>query len=201
MRKRTYDTNVAFLDLLFNTLLCFAALFTLSFVMINPSRQNANTESKAEFIITVTWPHEQDNDVDVYVEDPGGHLVSFARREDGLMHLDRDDLGHRNDTIQTPDGPLEYNENREIVSIRGILPGEYIVNVHMYHKNSVEDCPVTIQLDKINPFKTAALKEVTLVIKEEEKTAFRFTVSQIGHVIDVNELPKDLAHANRAPPL
>ena len=74
MRKRTYDTNVAFLDLLFNTLLCFAALFTLSFVMINPSRQNANTESKAEFIITVTWPHEQDNDVDVYVEAPGGTL-------------------------------------------------------------------------------------------------------------------------------
>ena len=201
MRKRTYDTNVAFLDLLFNTLLCFAALFTLSFVMINPSRENANTESKAEFIITVTWPHEQDNDVDVYVEDPEGHLVSFSRREDGLMHLDRDDLGHRNDTIQTPDGPITYNENREIVSIRGILPGEYIVNVHMYHKNSVDDCPVTIQLDKINPFKTAALKEVTLVIKEEEKTAFRFTVSQNGDVIDVNELPKDLAHANRAPPL
>jgi len=201
MRKRTYDTNVAFLDLLFNTLLCFAALFTLSFVMINPSRENANTESKAEFIITITWPHEQDNDVDVYVEDPEGHLVSFNRREDGLMHLDRDDLGHRNDTIQTPDGPIAYNENREIVSIRGILPGEYIVNVHMYHKNSVENCPVTIQLDKINPFKTAALKEVTLVIKEEEKTAFRFTVNQNGDVIDVNELPKDLAHANRAPPL
>ena len=200
MRKRTYDTNVAFLDLLFNTLLCFAALFTLSFVMINPSRENANTESKAEFIITITWPHEQDNDVDVYVEDPEGHLVSFNRREDGLMHLDRDDLGHRNDTIQTPDGPITYNENREIVSIRGILPGEYIVNVHMYHKNSVEDCPVTIQLDKINPFKTVTIKEVTLVIKEEEKTAFRFTVSQNGDVIDVNELPKNLAHV-QGPPL
>ena len=88
MRKRTYDTNVAFLDLLFNTLLCFAALFTLSFVMINPSRQNANMESKAEFLIIVTWPHQQDNDVDVYIEDPEGHLVSFSRREDGLMHLD-----------------------------------------------------------------------------------------------------------------
>ena len=200
MRKRTYDTNVAFLDLLFNTLLCFAALFTLSFVMINPSRQNANTESKAEFIITVTWPYEQDNDVDVYVEDPGGHLVSFARREDGLMHLDRDDLGHRNDTIQTPDGPLEYNENREIVSIRGILPGEYIVNVHMYHKNSVEDCPVTIQLDKINPFKIVTTKTVVLKLKAYEKTAFRFTVNQNGDVIDVNELPKNLANVE-GPPL
>ena len=200
MRKRTYDTNVAFLDLLFNTLLCFAALFTLSFVMINPSRENANTESKAEFIITITWPHEQDNDVDVYVEDPEGHLVSFSRREDGLMHLDRDDLGHRNDTIQTPDGPITYNENREIVSIRGILPGEYIVNVHMYHKNSVEDCPVTIQLDKINPFKIVTTKTVVLKLKADEKTAFRFTVNQNGDVIDVNELPKNLANVE-GPPL
>ena len=114
MRKRTYDTNVAFLDLLFNTLLCFAALFTLSFVMINPSRQNANMESKAEFLIIVTWPHQQDNDVDVYIEDPEGHLVSFSRREDGLMHLDRDDLGHRNDIIQTPDGPIAYNETERL---------------------------------------------------------------------------------------
>jgi hypothetical protein len=201
MRKRAYHTNVAFLDLLFNTLLCFAALFALSFVMINPSRQNANMESKAEFIITVTWPHEQDNDVDVYIEDPEGHLVSFARREDGLMHLDRDDLGHRNDTIQTLDGPITYNENREIVSIRGILPGEYIVNVHMYHMNSEEPCPVTLQLDKINPYKTAALKEVILTVKAEEKTAFRFTVNQNGDVIDVNELPKNLAHVVRAPTL
>ena len=200
MRKRTYDTNVAFLDLLFNTLLCFAALFTLSFVMINPSRENANTQSKAEFIITVTWPHEQDNDVDVYVEDPEGHLVSFSRREDGLMHLDRDDLGHRNDTIQTPGGPITYNENREIVSIRGILPGEYIVNVHMYHKNSVEDCPVTIQLDKINPFKIVTAKTVVLKLKADEKTAFRFTVNQNGDVIDVNELPKNLANVE-GPPL
>jgi|TARA_Y100000310_G_scaffold166963_1_gene166684 hypothetical protein len=201
MKKRTYHTNVAFLDLLFNTLLCFAALFTLSFVMINPSRQNANTESKAEFIITVTWPYDQDNDVDVYIEDPKSHLVSFARREDGLMHLDRDDLGHSNDTIQTPDGPLEYKQNREVVSIRGILPGEYIVNVHMYHMNSVEPCPVTIQLDKINPFKIVTTKTVVLKIKADEKTAFRFTVNQNGDVIDVNELPKDLAHANRVPSL
>jgi hypothetical protein len=195
MRKRTYHTNVAFLDLLFNTLLCFAALFTLSFVLINPSNRTANTESKAEFIITVTWPEEHNNDVDTYVEDPNGHLVSFQRREDGLMHLDRDDLGHRNDTIMTLDGPITYNENREIVSIRGILPGEYIVNVHMYHMETTEPSTVTIQLEKINPFKTITIKTVDLTIKAEEKTAFRFTVSPNGEVIDLNELPKQIAHA------
>jgi len=191
--KRTYHTNLAFLDLLFNTLLCFAALFALSFVLINPSKQQANVDSKAEFIIIVSWPQEQDNDVDTYVEDPAENLVAFMRREDGLMHLDRDDLGHRNDSIMTLDGPVEYNENREIVTIRGILPGEYVVNVHMYHMTSKEPCSVTIQLDKINAFKTIAIKEVLLSAKGEEKTAFRFTVNKDGDVIDLNQLPKKLA--------
>ena len=201
MRKRTYHTNVAFLDLLFNTLLCFAALFTLSFVLINPSNKTANPESKAEFIITVTWPQEHDNDVDTYVEDPNGHLVSFSRREDGLMHLDRDDLGHRNDIIMTLDGPVMYKENREIVSIRGIVPGEYVVNVHMFHMTTTDPSPVIVQLEKINPFKTITIKTVTLTAKAEEKTAFRFTVSPNGEVIDLNELPKNLARVREPPTL
>jgi len=129
--KRNYHTNMAFLDLLFNTLLCFAALFVLSFILINPSKKENNIKAKADFMITVTWNKDLDDDVDTYVEDPVGNLVAFMRREEGLMHLDRDDLGHRNDTINTPNGPIEYKENREIVTLRGFVPGEYVVNVHM----------------------------------------------------------------------
>jgi hypothetical protein len=91
--KRNYHTSLSFLDLLFNTVLCFAALFALSFILINPSREDKNVEVKAEFIITVTWPNDLNNDVDTYVEDPQGRLVAFMRREEGLMHLDRDDVG------------------------------------------------------------------------------------------------------------
>ena len=54
--KRNYHTNLAFLDLLFNTLLAFAALFVLAIVLINPTKQENNTESKAEFMIIVEWP-------------------------------------------------------------------------------------------------------------------------------------------------
>ena len=61
--KRNYHTETAFLDLLFNTLLCFAALFSLSFVLINPSKQTKNVEAKADFIITVVWPADMDDDV------------------------------------------------------------------------------------------------------------------------------------------
>ena len=191
--KREYHTNLAFLDVLFNTLLCFAALFAMSFILINPSKKDNNVVEKGEFVIVMTWPKEMDNDVDIYVEDPEGNLVAFMRREEGLMHLDRDDLGQRNDTVQTQFGEIEYDENREIVTLRGIIPGEYVINVHMYMKREESLLtPVTIQLDKINPYSTVMIKRVTLGDSGEEKTAFRFTLNNDGDVVEINELQKTL---------
>ena len=192
--KRNYHTDLAFLDLLFNTLLCFAALFALSFILVNPSKQNKNVEAKADFIITVTWPADMDDDVDTYVEDPAGNLVAFMRREQGLMHLDRDDVGFRSDRIETAAGIVEFKENREIVTLRGTLAGEYVVNVHMYTKRSGEGpTPVAIRLEKLTPFKIAAVRELTLMANSDEKTAFRFVLNDNGEVVDVNHLEKSLA--------
>ena len=191
--KRNYHTNLAFLDLLFNTLLCFAALFALAFILINPDKENNNVESKAEFLVTVTWPEGMDNDVDMYVEDPVGHLAAFMRREDGLMHLDRDDLGQRNDTVNTPFGPVKVKGNKEIVTLRGIVPGEYVVNIHMYaEREKATQTSVTIQLEKLNPYRVITVKELILINTGDEKTAFRFTLDKTGKVIDVNQLSKSL---------
>ena len=198
--KRNYHTNLSFLDLLFNTLLCFAALFVLSFVLINPSKKKNNVKMKAEFMITVTWPSDLDDDVDVYVEDPAGNLVAFMRREEGLMRLDRDDLGRCNDIVNTPFGPIEHKDNREIVTLRGIISGEYVVNVHMYMKRSkAAEVPVTIQLDKINPYSTITIKEAVLKITGDEETAFRFVLDKDGKVTDVNILKKSLIQEQEVP--
>ena len=199
--KRNYHTNMAFLDLLFNTLLCFAALFSLAFVMINPSKKNKTVDAKAEFLITVTWPSDIDDDVDTYVEDPNGNLVAFNRREQGLMHLDRDDVGFSSDRLQTPFGIVEYKQNREMVSLRGIVPGEYVVNVHMYTKRSEEEkeTPVTILLEKINPYRVVTGSNVILKQKGDEKTAFRFVLNDEGEVTNINKLEKSLTSKNRRP--
>ena len=188
---RHYHAHLSFLDLLFNTLLCFAALFMLSFMLINPSKNENNVKSNADFIITVTWPAEVDNDVDTYVRDPQGNLVAFMRREEGLMHLDRDDLGKSNDTIQTPLGPVTHPENKEIVTLRGFVQGEYIVNVHMYRRTDSKPLTeVIVQLDKVNPlFKTIVIKKISLGLSGDEKTAFRFKLDKDGEVVEVNELP------------
>ena len=197
--KRNYHTNMACLDLLFNTLLCFAALFVLSFILINPSKKENNIKAKADFMITVTWNKDLDDDVDTYVEDPVGNLVAFMRREEGLMHLDRDDLGHRNDTINTPNGPIEYKDNREIVTLRGFVPGEYVVNVHMYMKREIAPTEVTIVLEKLNPYMIIMAKNVILTTSGQEDTAFRFVVDSEGSVTKVNELKKTLVKSKVGP--
>jgi len=195
--RQYYGANTAFLDLLFNALLGFVALFFIAYILINPEAKLDNaSEAKAEFVITTTWDNELNNDVDSYLQDPADHLVFFRRREDGLMHLDRDDLGHSNDTFKTPDGEtIKYNENREIITIRGIIPGEYVMNVHMYAKRTPnKPTEVTVQIDKINPtLKTVAIKKVTLDEDGDEKTVCRFLLDKKGSVVSMNQLPKTIA--------
>lgn len=194
-RKRSYHSLFAMLDLLFLCCAGFAGLFILSFVQIKEKDPNKKiTEAKAEFIITYIWPQEMDCDVDSYVEDPNGALVCYRRREDGLMHLDRDDLGTQNDKIMTPYGMIEFKENREVVSIRGIIPGEYTVTAHMFAKRQVQGkVPVTIRLEKINPFKIVTVKTVELGPQYDEKTAFRFTIDKDGDILSISDLEKRLA--------
>jgi len=201
MKFETYHTNRAFLDLLFCTLLLFVCEFAVAMILINVTKQDKKVDAKAEFIITVTWPKDFNDDVDTYCEDPSGHLVFFRRREDGLMHLDRDDLGKSNDTIRTPYGTvIEYNENREMITLRGIEPGEYVLNVHLYRRNSADmgdpdprPIPVTATIEKINPY-VSLVKQKTVHLENngDEVTICRFILDDEGNVTGTNELDKSL---------
>jgi len=123
------------------------------------------------------------------------------RREQGLMHLDRDDVGFQSDRIQTEFGVVEFKENRELVTLRGTMAGEYVVNVHMYTKRSPEGVPtpVSIRLEKLTPFKIAAVREVELLADTDEKTAFRFLLNDKGEVVEVNHLEKTLTSRTVSP--
>ena len=116
-RRGKYHSNVSFLDLLFNMVVGFVMLFIIAFLLISPITKDKQIEQKAEYIITVTWPLEHWDDVDTWLQDPNGKILSFRNKEIGLMHLDRDDLGSRNDKITMPDGTIKYiRENREIAA-------------------------------------------------------------------------------------
>lgn len=193
--RREYSSTTALVDMTSNMLLLYVGLFTLAFVMMNYKVEAAKKiDAKAEFIITITWPETSRDDVDSYVEDPLGNLVFFRSREKGLMHLDRDDLGYENDRIKDAMGKyIEFKENREIVTIRGIIPGEYVVNAHMYRKINNEGTPAIAKLEKLNPYSTATISEKILQGTGDEVTFFRFYLDKDGNITDLNEIEKPLA--------
>ena len=186
-KPRSYHSNTAFLDILFNTLVGFVLLFIIAFLLISPIKKKKEIEQKAEYVITVTWPGEMTDDVDSWLEDPTENILYFGQKEIGLMHLDRDDLGSLNDQQFVPGiGLINYPYNREITTIRGIMPGEYVFNIHLYHKISKDSSiPVTVILEKLNPqVKLLYSKTVILSEKWEEKTIIRFVLDVDGEIIE-----------------
>jgi len=186
-KPRGYHSNTAFLDILFNTLVGFVLLFIIAFLLISPVKKKKEIEQKAEYVITVTWPGEFGDDVDSWLEDPTGKIMYFRKKEVGLMHMDRDDLGKLNDQQYVPGiGMVNYPYNREITTIRGIMPGEYVFNIHLYRKeHESKSIPVTVILEKLNPqVKLLYSKVVTLSNYWEEKTIIRFVLDVDGEVTE-----------------
>lgn len=188
------DDSTPFIDLLFNLLLCFASMFIISFLMIQPIVKKAEVHTQAEFIITVTWPLDNPDDVDTWLEDPLGNLVWFSNKEAGLAHLDRDDLGHSNDIIYLSDGSvIKYPYNQEILTIRGFIGGEWTLNIHMYAKRDQPPTMVHVTMDKLNPnLKPILIKDIPLETRGDEVTVARFEMSSNGDILSMNDMQKGL---------
>ena len=188
------NDSTPFIDLLFNLLLGYAFLFLISFLLIQPILKKAEVHTQAEFIITVTWPLDNKDDVDTWLEDPLGNLVWFSQKEAGLSHLDRDDLGHLNDIIYLADGSvIKYPYNQEILTIRGFIGGEWTLNVHMYAKRDTVPTIVRVAVDKLNPtIEPILAKDILLSERGDEVTVARFEMGSSGDILSTNDMPKKL---------
>ena len=139
MNNEKFKSTIGFTDLLFNILVGFAFLFIIAFLLIKPEAKKHDFERRAEFVIVMEWDDDQPDDIDLYVQDPTGNKVSFRTPIMNFMYLDKDDLGYANDVVKNVDGTItKVNINREVVTIRGIIPGEYIINVHYYSTRQTE---------------------------------------------------------------
>ena len=149
MNNEKYKSTIGFTDLLFNILVGFAFLFIIAFILIKPEAKKHDFERRAEFVVVLEWDHDQSDDIDLYVQDPTGGRVSFRNPIVNFMHLDKDDLGYVNDIVMNVDGTItKVNINREVVTIRGIIPGEYIINVHYYSTRQAESTLNSMQSER-----------------------------------------------------
>ena len=210
-----YNSNLAFVDLLFNLILGFVFLFIVSFLMINEPDKKSEVEQKAEFMIVLDWDDDKDVDMDLWVQTPNGK-VGFANPSEGSVFLDKDDLGFRNDTYTLENGEMKtVPVNREIVNIRAFESGEYIVNAHLYGGRFIsgpttssgsksagvignkltEYLNVKLNIYKLNPYSVVYSGEKIFTTIRKEKTFTRFTIQDNGMFSNVNNLPKKIVSA------
>jgi len=168
-------------------LLGFVFLFVTSFLQINVKAEQAGVVLKAEYIVTLTWDDKSSDDVDMWLEDPVGNIVFFKSQEAGLMHLDRDDVGHRKDFISLRSGQvIDVESNFEVLSIRGFIPGEWTLNLHMFAKRDTAPVRAVIKMEKINPrVETIFVKEFTMSEEWQEITVARFTMGYGGDIMSI----------------
>jgi len=193
MRTKDRFRSDPFTDLLFNALLGFTFLFLVAIMFMNPEAKTGIIDPKAEYILTITWEDNSPDDIDVLVEDPEGQIVWFRTPEAGLLHLDRDDRGLVNDTITMNGEEVQNPLNQEVVTLRGVVKGEYIVNLHYYASETDRPVDVHVRLAKVNP-KLEIVYYGTVILQEkgDEETAVRFSIGREGNVFGLNFLPKSL---------
>ena len=186
-----YKSTIGFIDILFNILVGFAFLFIVAFLLIKPEAKREDFDRKAEFIIVMEWDKERQDDIDLYVQDPANDIVHFRNARVNFMHLDKDDLGKRNDRIIVNGVERFVKINREVVTIRGIVPGEYIVNVHFYSdytehgehgRGSKTPFEVKVAVHKVNPYSVVWQGIKQFERRGQEETFIRFTMDKDGNV-------------------
>lgn len=179
-------TFVPFTDILFNALLGFTVMVFIAFSLIKPDQKTGLVDIKADFIIDVNWPDNNPDDIDVYVRDPAGNIIWYHNKEAGLMQLDRDDRGNYRDTLVINGERIQNPLNQETVTLRGHIPGEYIVNIVDFANSSKAPVPVTVEVSKVNPALTMVFNGTYELSGDgDEKMAVRFTLDDAGEVSNV----------------
>ena len=181
-----YGSSLSFNDVLFNALLGFVVLFVLALLLINPITKKSDIPAKAEILIILEWADEASDDIDMWVQGPSGAPISFQNKTNGVMHLDRDDLGRTSDFMVVDGERIQITLNREVVSMRGIAPGDYYINIHVYNKRgNSEPTKYTITLLDVNPYKEVYVMQGELTARGEIVRLPGFTLDKEGVVTDV----------------
>ncbi|NPU68735.1 hypothetical protein HL667_27290 [Bradyrhizobium sp. 83012] len=194
-REEQFDP---FSVMLFKALQIVAFFFFIAVLAISPDAKDGKVDSKAEFLITMDWPDNHPDDLDLFVQDPVGNIAWYRHREAGFLTLDRDDRGGANDFILVNGLKIPSPIREEIVTIRGIVAGEYTVNISHFQNVSGAPVEAKVKVQKLNPTAQVIFDDkVVLDHSGDEKTALRFKLNAEGKVIDVQRRPKSLLETFR----
>jgi len=174
------NTDTVFRDVILLTLVGFVAMVIMLLPHIQKKEEDAEDhKAPGNVIVELHWPSDMNVDVDLWVKGPKSTPVGFWNQGNDVFNLLRDDLGIEGDATE---------ENYEISYSRGIPPGEYIVNVHMYGvvpsgKNVPAKVVVSVR-SKYDSARQILVTTVKLRERNQEETAFRFRLTGDGDLVE-----------------
>lgn len=175
------EGGTVFRDVIMLALAGFVAMVMLLLPHIQPPGEanEDTTDPPGNVIIEMRWPDGLDSDVDLWVEAPGDQPVGYSNKGGLIFNLLRDDLGKRADAT---------GMNYEVSYSRGIVPGEYTVNVHLYRNTAqVLPIPVTVvtsvQKNARESARQLLATRIELSREGQELTVFRFQLSEDGELV------------------
>ena len=188
------DVNgTVFRDVITLALCGFVAVVILLLPHLNPKQEAQAAVASAvpgNVMVEARWADELDTDIDLWVQAPGDVPVGYSNKSGVIFNLLRDDLGRNADPTQL---------NYEVSYSRGVPPGEYAVNLHMYrNKSKVSPVKVTVVTSVKKPNSESAKQILTssidLMAENQETTVYRFKLTDAGELVpgSVNSLPKPL---------
>jgi len=191
-RRRPYGFGLSFQDMLMAMIAVYAFLFLIAYALIRPAEAKPGVQMKAEYLVSMEWPDDNLDDIDLHLLLPDQKMVDFKSREVEHAMLDHDDVG-TNGVYRGTDGRLtRIREHKEIITLRAIVPGTYVANVHVYRvapdgpdRKAATSLPfpAKVRLVRLNPrFEEVAVADVMLTHLGEQKTAFEFTIHDGGDV-------------------
>ena len=188
-----------FRDLILLMLTGFVTVAVLMLAHVNPKAQAAVTkdsEPPGNVMVEANWPPDQDADVDLWVQAPGDVPVGYSNKGGAVFNLLRDDLGQQLDL-----SGLNYESSYA----RGIVPGEYTVNVHLYRNLAgLALVPVTVVVStkarSADPSRQVLMTKLELDHEGQERTVFRFKLDENGQVVagSVNSLQRPLRSGTKS---
>lgn len=189
MRRRN-SSNLAFNDVLFNVLLGFVMLFIIAFLLINPISKKADIPNKSEVIIILEWKKESSSDIDLWVQRDDNNPVGFTNKQSAPLHLSRDDLGSKNDIVFINGKKEVIKQNREVITVRGIVPGDYYITIHGYRVNDRD--VIKVRVIDVNPYKEQYVKTYDIAFTGQKINAPGFTLDSEGNITEIWEHSRNL---------
>jgi hypothetical protein len=152
-------------------------------VSVAPKKVADGVHVEAQYLVSIEWDKMLDDDVDLWATGPPDPAKPcfYQNLEAGALSLDRDSRGYMDDKL-TVDGQTVYLPHKEVMTLRGVIPGRYVYGIHLYKARRSDDghardphalgIAVHVEVVKLNP-------KVTVVFRKD------FTLDYEGDAINV----------------